>query len=115
MGFRPFAVAIFIFSAVPAFAQQIVPDTAMNAEQRHGRDMFAQHCVVCHMKTLLTSTGSWGPPLGGQTLGGDEKALANFIAYGTDKMPGFRLSLTSGEIADIARYIKLLPAAPAAK
>lgn len=114
MGRYGLAVAAFIFAASTAFAQQVVPDAAMNDAQKHGRDMFAQHCVVCHMKTLLTSAGQWGPPLSGQTLGGDEKALTNFISYGTDKMPGFRLSLDAGEIADIAKYVKLLPAAPAA-
>jgi mono/diheme cytochrome c family protein len=112
---RALILAATALAAAPAFAADIVPDSALGGQQRHGRDLFAQHCVVCHVRTLITSQGNWGPALSSQTLGGDAKAIANFVSYGTDKMPGFRLSLTPAEIADVASYVKLFPAPAAPK
>jgi len=83
---------------------------ALNATQSAGRTLFAQHCVVCHVKTLVTAVRTYGPALSKDTLAGDEEALRSFISDGTPKMPGFKYSLEPGEIGAIAAYLKTVPA-----
>jgi mono/diheme cytochrome c family protein len=94
-------------SAQPAAA-------SLNATQLAGRNLFAQHCVVCHMRTLVTAVRTYGPPLSKDSLGGQEALLRTQISDGSPNMPGFRYSLEPPEIDAIVAYLKTLPApAPA--
>jgi mono/diheme cytochrome c family protein len=90
------------------------PDQTLTPEQLAGRNLFAQHCVVCHMKTLVTAVRTYGPSLSKSTFGGLEDVMAAFIAAGTSNMPGFKYSLAPAEIGEIVAYLKTLPAEPPA-
>lgn len=99
-----------ILLAAPALAQQqIVAEDAMNEQQKRGRDLFTQHCVVCHVRTLINSPANWGPPLSGNSLGGNVKTIAQVVGDGTPNMPGFKLNFTPAQIEDIASYVAAFP------
>jgi mono/diheme cytochrome c family protein len=101
--------------AYPAAAQTAGAGPSLDATQLAGRNLFTQHCVVCHVKTLITAVRTYGPALSRQSLGGLDEVLVAFISTGTSNMPGFKYSLEPGEIASIVAYLKTLPppAAPA--
>ena len=86
----------------------------LDATATAGRNLFAQHCVVCHVKTLITAARTYGPSLSSQSLGGQEEVLRAFISEGDSNMPGFKLSLAPDEIGSIVAYIRALPAPPPA-
>jgi mono/diheme cytochrome c family protein len=102
------AVLLFVAPSWGAAAQ------TLDAKATAGRNLFAQHCVVCHVKTLITAARTYGPSLSGQSLGGQEEVLRAFISEGDSNMPGFKLSLAPDEIASIVAYLKTLPAPPPA-
>jgi mono/diheme cytochrome c family protein len=93
-----------------AVAQTAVAEPALDATQLEGRNLFTQHCVVCHVKTLITAVRTYGPALSKQSLGGLDDVLGAFIGNGTSNMPGFKYSLAPGEIGAIVAYLKTLPA-----
>ena len=96
-----------------AAAQSSAADS-LTPEQLAGRNLFAQHCVVCHVRTLVTAVRTYGPALSRNSLGGQEDVMREFIGNGTSNMPGFKYSLAPGEIGEIVAYIKTLPAEPPA-
>jgi mono/diheme cytochrome c family protein len=96
--------------AYPAAAQTAGAGPALDATQLAGRNLFTQHCAVCHVKTLITAVRTYGPPLSQQSLGGLDEVLLAFISTGTSSMPGFKYSLEPGEIRSIIGYLKTLPA-----
>jgi mono/diheme cytochrome c family protein len=60
----------------------------------------------------LTS-GQYGPVLSKSSLGGDDRALHNFIANGTARMPGFKYSFMPPEIDAVVAFLKTVPASSA--
>lgn len=117
---RPFTVLLlgllgFTAGAGAAAAQSLSPDPTLAATELAGRNLFAQHCVVCHVRTLVTAVRSYGPSLSKQSLGGQEDVMRELISNGTPNMPGFKYSLAPDEIGEIIAYLKTLPVpAPAA-
>ncbi len=59
-----------------ATAQQAEP---LNDKQLLGRNLFAQSCVVCHMKTQVTTGGHYGPPLSRSSL--EPEQIDAIVAY----------------------------------
>jgi mono/diheme cytochrome c family protein len=109
------AIALLAQAAVPpgALAQQ--PEQTLNDKQLMGRNLFAQSCVVCHVKVQVTTVGHFGPALSGMSLGGQEDVMREFISSGTPNMPGFKYHFRPDQIDAIVAYIKTLPVpAPAA-
>jgi mono/diheme cytochrome c family protein len=98
--------ALLAALAEPASAQ---PAAGLNGTSLEGRNLFTQHCVVCHVRTLVTAVQSYGPPLSKDSLGGQEDALREQISNGSPNMPGFRYNFDSREIAAIIAYLKTLP------
>ena len=95
-----------------AGAQQAAP---LNEKQTLGRNLFAQSCIVCHVKTQLAAGGHFGPALSGMSLGGQEDLMREFISSGTPNMPGFKYHFEPDQIDAIVAYLKALPApAPSA-
>jgi mono/diheme cytochrome c family protein len=92
-----------------ASAQPAAAPAALNAKELSGMALFNQHCRVCHTKPLLTS-GQYGPVLSKSSLGGDDKAMHDFIANGTQRMPGFKYSFAPAQIDEIVAYLKTVPA-----
>ncbi len=102
------------FLRYPAAAQSAAADQALDPTQLAGRNLFTQHCVVCHVKTLITAVRTYGPALSKQSLGGQEDVMRELISNGTPNMPGFKYSLEPGEISSIIAYLKTLPPQPPA-
>jgi mono/diheme cytochrome c family protein len=98
----------------PAAAQSPAADQALDPTQLAGRNLFTQHCVVCHVKTLITAVRTYGPALSKQSLGGQDDVVRELISNGTPNMPGFKYSLEPGEIGSIIAYLKTLPPQPPA-
>ena len=103
------AALMFLFAAWPCSAGA---QPALDATQLAGRNLFAQHCVVCHVKTLMTAVRTYGPSLSKELLGGQEDVMRELISNGTPNMPGFKYSLEPGEIGAIIAYLKTLPPQP---
>jgi mono/diheme cytochrome c family protein len=98
----------------PAAAQSAAADQVLDPTQLAGRNLFTQHCVVCHVKTLITAVRTYGPALSKQSLGGQDDVMRELIGNGTPNMPGFKYSLEPGEIGAIIAYLKTLPPQPPA-
>ena len=113
---RPGATVILSLCAaclatVAVHAQPAAGAAAMSPKALEGMQLFNQHCRVCHTKPLLTA-GQYGPVLSQSSLGGDERALHDFIANGAPRMPGFKYSFEAGQIDAVVAYLKTLPAPP---
>jgi mono/diheme cytochrome c family protein len=109
------AIALLAQAAVPpgALAQQ--PEQTLNDKQLMGRNLFAQSCVVCHVRVQVTALGIYGPALSKMSLGGQEDLMREFISNGTPNMPGFKYHFRPDQIDAIVAYLKTLPVpAPAA-
>jgi len=102
---------LFLAAGAPAALAQPFPAGAtLSPTQKLGRDLFAQHCMVCHVSTQLTSPGHYGPSLSGQMFGGNADIVVAFITNGTEKMPSFKYVFDSQQIRAIADYVAVLPA-----
>jgi mono/diheme cytochrome c family protein len=101
------AIALFALAAPSAMAQQA--EQPLNDKQLLGRNLFAQSCVVCHVKVQLTNVGHYGPVLSGMSLGGQEDLMREFISSGTPNMPGFKYHFRPDQIDAIVAYLKTLP------
>src|SRR3989442_307481 len=95
-------------------AAQRDANPALNDRERQGQALFPQHCVVCHMKTQLTSPGHYGPPLSKATLGGQEDLMREYVSDGTPRMPGFKYNFRPEQIDAIVAFVKTLPVPPPA-
>jgi len=109
---RVASAVVAVFCAGGALAQQAHP-VKLDDSQTLGRNLFLQSCGECH---LLPQLGAprYAPVLSRETLGGDEKAMSELIANGTQRMPGFKYTFTPTQIAAIASYLKTVPPAASA-
>jgi mono/diheme cytochrome c family protein len=104
---------VLLAAGVPAASAQPYPASAtLSPTQKLGRDLFAQHCMVCHVNTQLISPGHYGPSLSGPMFGGNEDVVVAFVTNGTEKMPSFKYVFDQQQIRAIAAYVVALPAAP---
>jgi mono/diheme cytochrome c family protein len=105
---------IFLLAAIPQVvaAQPFPADASLDATQKLGRDLFTQHCVVCHEHTQITAAGHFGPDISGQSLGGNDKAIFDQISNGSPNMPGFKYVFAPDQIGAIVAYVKVLPMPP---
>jgi mono/diheme cytochrome c family protein len=88
---------------------QSAGNLALDDQQTLGMRLFNQHCRVCHTKPLLTSP-QYGPVLSKSSLGGEDRALHDFIADGTPRMPGFKYFFVPAQIDAIVAFLKTVPA-----
>lgn len=107
-----FAILLLAAGASAAAAQPYPASATLSPTQKLGRALFAQHCMVCHVSTQLTSPGHYGPSLSGQMFGGNEDIIVAFVTNGTEKMPSFKYVFDQQQIRAIAAYVVALPAAP---
>jgi mono/diheme cytochrome c family protein len=105
------SAVVFLILAVPqvALAQPFPAGASLNAQQKLGRDLFTQHCMVCHEHTQITLAGHFGPDISGASLGGSDKALFEQISNGSPNMPGFKYVFEPDQIQAIVAYVKSLP------
>jgi len=99
-------IAVILLAGVPHGV--LAAENRLNAQQQLGRRLFEQSCGVCHTRPTLIS-GMYGPELSRLNLGGQEELLRMFINNGTERMPGFKYTYSSEQVAAIAAYIKTLP------
>ena len=107
---------LFLLAAGPqsASAQQA---GALNETQRHGQQLFAQSCGICHLPPELGAR-TYGPPLNKNAGGGEDDIMREYITNGTPRMPSFKAYLKSADIDAIIAYVRTVPApaaAPAAR
>jgi mono/diheme cytochrome c family protein len=107
------AACIFVLGASGASAQQ--PSDNLNETQRHGRQLLAQSCGVCHLTPSLNAR-TYGPPLNKAAANGDDSIMREYILNGTPRMPAFKHYLKDNEIDAIIAYVRTVPTpAPAAR
>jgi len=99
---------VALLSAWPLVAAAQSDTPALNPKELAGMRLFNQSCRVCHTKPLITA-GQYGPVLSRESLGGDEAALHDFIANGTQRMPGFKITYTPEQIDSIVAYLMTVP------
>lgn len=85
----------------------------LNDNQKHGRQLLAQSCGVCHLPPALNAK-TYGPPLNKTSANGDDGIMREYILGGTPRMPGFKHYLRDTEIDAIIAYVRTVPA-PAAR
>ena len=101
------AIALLALAVPGAMAQQA--EQPLNDKQLLGRNLFAQSCIVCHVKVQVTTLGQYGPVLSKMSLGGQEDLMREFISNGTPNMPGFKYHFRPDQIDAIVAYLKTLP------
>ena len=106
-----FAIALLAAGTPTASGQPFPASATLSPTQKLGRDLFAQHCMVCHVSTQLTSPGHYGPSLSGQMFGGNADIVIALVTNGTAKMPSFKYVFDQQQIRAIAAYVAALPAA----
>jgi mono/diheme cytochrome c family protein len=105
-----FALLFLVAAGGPAaLAQPFPAGDTLSPTQKLGRALFAQHCMVCHVSTQLTSPGHYGPSLSGKMFGGNADIVVAFITNGTEKMPSFKYVFDAQQIRAIADYVAILP------
>jgi mono/diheme cytochrome c family protein len=80
----------------------------LNDQQRHGRQVFAQSCGVCHLPPSLNAR-SYGPSLNKASANGDDEIMREYIVNGTPRMPAFKHYLNSSEVDAIIAYVRTVP------
>ena len=83
-------------------------------QQRHGRQVFAQSCGVCHLPPSLNAR-TFGPVLNKGSGNGDDEIMRGLIMNGTPNMPAFKYYLNKSEVDAIIAFVRTVPppAAPA--
>ena len=102
-------IVLLALAAWPLNATAQQAEQPLNDKQLLGRNLFAQSCVVCHVKTQLTSFGHYGPVLSKASLGGQDDVMREVISNGTPNMPGFKYHFKPDQIDAIVAYLKTLP------
>lgn len=87
-------------------------DTAAD-QVKLGERLVGQSCVVCHFAPQITS-GAYAPALSKDTLAGNAQIMHQFIADGSQRMPGFKYQFNPQQIDAIVAYVKTIPPAAAA-
>jgi len=104
-----------VAAALPAFMICVTAAAAQDAggdQVKLGERLVGQSCVVCHFAPQLTS-GTFAPALSKDTLGGNAQLMQQFIADGSQRMPGFKYQFKPQDIDAIVAYIKTLQPAAA--
>ena len=82
---------------------------ALNDAHHQGRALFNQSCRVCHTPPALNAP-LYGPALNQDTQRGRDDVLAEIIAEGSPRMPGFKYQFSPDQIAAIVGYLRTVPA-----
>jgi mono/diheme cytochrome c family protein len=81
---------------------------ALNDVQHQGRALFNQSCRVCHTPPSLNAP-LYGPALSQDTQRGHDDVLAEIIAEGSPRMPGFKYQFSPDQITAIVAYLRTVP------
>jgi mono/diheme cytochrome c family protein len=109
---RSVVLALFLLTAgAPAASAQQA--AALSETQRHGQQLFAQSCGICHLPPERGAR-TYGPALNKNAGGGDDDVMRQYITEGTPRMPSFKAYLKSADIDAIISYVRTVPAPAAA-
>jgi len=109
----PLVASLIAFWPSGASAQQAGDN--LNDKQRHGRQLLAQSCGVCHLPPALNAR-TYGPVLNKAAANGDDSIMREYILNGTPRMPAFKYYLKENEVDAIIAYVRTVPTpAPAAR
>ena len=106
-------ILLFLLAAGPQHASAQQPGDGLNDTQRHGRQLLAQSCGVCHLAPAAGAR-TYGPPLNKAAGNGDDDIMREYITNGTPRMPAFKFYLKDDEISAIISYVRTVPV-PAAR
>ena len=81
----------------------------LNDAQHQGRALFNQSCRVCHTPPAVNAP-LYGPALNQDTQRGRDDVLAEIIAEGSPRMPGFKYQFSPDQITAIVAYLRTVPA-----
>ena len=73
------AAGALVFGSCAAFAQQA--GDALNDQQRHGQQLLAQSCGICHLPGELNAK-TYGPALTKAAGNGDDDIMREYITNG---------------------------------
>jgi len=109
---RSAALLLFALAGWPlaAAAQE---SSNLNETQRHGQQLLAQTCGVCHLKGDPNAR-TYGPALNKAAANGDDDIMRDYIQNGTPRMPGFKYYLKDDEISAIISFVRTVPVPAAA-
>jgi mono/diheme cytochrome c family protein len=110
---RSVALALFLLTAGAQAASAQQAGDNLNETQRHGRQLFAQSCGICHLPPERGAR-TYGPALNKNAGGGDDDVMRQYITEGTPRMPSFKAYLKSADIDAIISYVRTVPAPAAA-
>ena len=77
-------------------------------QQRHGRQVFAQSCGVCHLPPSLNAR-TFGPVLNKGSGNGDDELMRGLIMNGTAKHARLQVLPNASEIDAIIAYVRTVP------
>jgi mono/diheme cytochrome c family protein len=100
-------VTLFVCASFSLSPPAPAQDAKLGDTEILGRQVYAQHCGVCHTKPTITSP-YYGPPLSKDNVSAGTDVMREFIQTGTDRMPGFRYSLQPAQIDAVIQYLKTL-------
>jgi mono/diheme cytochrome c family protein len=106
---RSAVALLLLLAAWPQGAAAQQAGTELSDIQKHGRQVFAQSCGVCHLPPALNAR-TYGPGLSKETAGGSDEVIRGLISEGTPRMPAFKHYLQRAEIDAIIAYLKTVPA-----
>ena len=110
---RSAPLLVFLLAAWPQGASAQQAGDSLNDTQRHGRQLLAQSCGVCHLPPALNAK-TYGPPLNKAAGGGDDEIMREYIMNGTPRMPAFKFYLKPDDINAIIAYVRTVPVPGAA-
>jgi mono/diheme cytochrome c family protein len=108
---------LFLLAAGSQSASAQQAGAALNDTQKHGQQLLAQSCGICHLPPEFGAK-TYGPPLNKAAGGGDDDIMREYITNGTPRMPSFKAYLKPADIDAIISYVRTVPvpaAAPAAR
>ena len=113
---RSAPLLLFLLAAWPSYALAQQAGENLTDAQKHGRQVFAQSCGICHLPPE-SGAKTFGPPLNKAAGGGDDDIMREYILNGTPRMPSFKAYLKPADIDAIIAYVRTVPvpAAPAAR
>ena len=96
---------LLLVAAGPQYASAQQAGANLNETQRHGQQLLAQSCGICHLPPEAGAK-TFGPPLNKHAGGGDDDIMREYIMNGTPRMPSFKNYLKSQDIDAIISYVR---------
>ena len=113
----PLVLAFVLVLSGTTAAQQALSPADLTPAEKSGRTLFQTKCAMCHVgqepgtETRDDNAPQARPPLGpvlSQRHANDEAGLRETIQLGSDRMPGYRYTLTDEQIDQVIAFMKTI-------